>query len=86
MSDLNLTARSPLCLLPQGNTNNGGHTMSAIDTLNRARAVLLALINANAHDDERYGESLILETVPNAIEHARELIRAPDFPLNQIAD
>lgn len=66
---------NPLCAIPSNLDDARACTVAAQDTLNRAISVLQTLIWRNENDDEKYGESLILETIQNAVIHARDLIR-----------
>lgn len=69
--------RNPLCqdaLTPDFDSQ----ILAAIDTLNRVNAVLLHLVERQDADDDRYGSSLILETVLNATTYARRLLQRPE--------
>lgn len=64
---------NPLCLDPAKPACAKSRILAASDSLNRASAVLEALM-ARMDLDESYGEYLLLETIRNTVRHANDLI------------
>lgn len=69
MTDFNLTARSPLCMMPTDNTDAGDCALSAIDTLGHIKALLHTLAQT-----AEGGNLLMIDVAHDAIIHALALL------------